>query len=55
MDDKDKADLNLKHLKHLEQVRDRYIREYKNDEITTREFVETVADILPAIRALKNE
>ena len=40
-------------LKHLEQVRDRYIREYKNDEITTREFVETVADVLSDIDEIK--
>ena len=40
-------------LKHLEQVRDRYTREYKNDEITTREFVETMVDVLGGIDEIK--
>ena len=40
-------------LKHLEQVRDRYTREYKNDEITTREFVETMVDVLDGIDEIK--
>ena len=40
---------NEANLKHLKDIRDSYIRKYKNDEITTREFVGTVAEILEDI------